>query len=199
MGRKRRKGDRRTDVSSKGAPTLQETSPSANPPIHGAAPPPAMETLPTRRGFLVRAGQLAAGACGLAVGAGAVRLAVPDFDDGEGSRFPLGRFADFKMNTLTWVRKRDLFVMRDESGIGAFSARCTHLGCTVQRSGEGFLCPCHGAEYDAFGEVTKGPARAPLPWFRVWLGQGGELWVDVREPASSRRPAPVVLPAGETG
>jgi cytochrome b6-f complex iron-sulfur subunit len=199
MGRKRRKGDRRTDLSSKETPVLPEASRGADPPDPGVVVVTSTDTLSTRRGFLVRAGQLAAGACGLAATAGAVRLAVPDFDDGEGRRFLLGRLADFKMNTLTWVRRRDLFVMRDESGIGAFSAKCTHLGCTVRRSAEGFLCPCHGAAYDPLGEVVKGPAREPLPWFMVWIGQGGELWVDTGEPASSRRPAPLALPGGETG
>ncbi len=44
----------------------------------------------------------------------------------------------------------------------AFSAVCTHAGCTVAWSGDGFSCPCHGATYDASGQVTGGPAPSPL-------------------------------------
>lgn len=44
----------------------------------------------------------------------------------------------------------------------ALSAICTHQGCTVSFDGSGFRCPCHGATYDADGQVTGGPAPAPL-------------------------------------
>jgi Rieske Fe-S protein len=47
--------------------------------------------------------------------------------------------------------------------VAAFSAICTHMGCTVKPAGTQFHCPCHGSEYDAFtGAVIKGPAPAPL-------------------------------------
>jgi thiosulfate dehydrogenase [quinone] large subunit len=48
----------------------------------------------------------------------------------------------------------------------AFSAVCTHAGCTVAIAPDGrtFRCPCHGAVYDAAtGQVLAGPAPAPLP------------------------------------
>jgi ubiquinol-cytochrome c reductase iron-sulfur subunit len=42
---------------------------------------------------------------------------------------------------------------------------CTHLGC-VPLSGQGdyggWLCPCHGSQYDISGRVMKGPAPANL-------------------------------------
>ncbi|PZS25365.1 MAG: (2Fe-2S)-binding protein [Pseudonocardiales bacterium] len=44
----------------------------------------------------------------------------------------------------------------------AFSAVCTHAGCTVAWAGSGFSCPCHGSTYDAAGKVTHGPAARPL-------------------------------------
>lgn len=50
----------------------------------------------------------------------------------------------------------------------AFSARCTHQGCTVEPSGSRLGCPCHDSVYDAFtGKVLSGPAPAPLPPFAV--------------------------------
>jgi thiosulfate dehydrogenase [quinone] large subunit len=44
----------------------------------------------------------------------------------------------------------------------AYQLVCTHQGCTVDYTGSGFQCPCHGARFDQTGQVTAGPARAPL-------------------------------------
>lgn len=50
----------------------------------------------------------------------------------------------------------------------AFSAICTHRGCTVAPAGKEFHCPCHGSVYDAFtGKVISGPAPAALPSIEV--------------------------------
>ncbi|QKC85590.1 ubiquinol-cytochrome c reductase iron-sulfur subunit [Mesorhizobium sp. NZP2077] len=38
---------------------------------------------------------------------------------------------------------------------------CTHLGCVpLGQDGDlgGWLCPCHGSQYDAAGRIRKGPA-----------------------------------------
>lgn len=150
--------------------------------------------VPSRRDFLTRAGYVMAGACAIAAAAGGVRFAVPGFEQGPPRRFPLGRLSEFKMNTLTWIEDRNLFVLRNEVGMGAFSCRCTHLGCVVRRTTEGFVCPCHGAEYGPLGEVISGPARRPLPWFRVWIEPDGRLWVDVREPLDAAGPRDIGLP-----
>lgn len=57
----------------------------------------------------------------------------------------------------------------------AFSAVCTHQGCPVQFDGSGFQCPCHGASYDASGQVTGGPAPAPLAAIPVTVAGGDVL------------------------
>ena len=46
----------------------------------------------------------------------------------------------------------------------AFSAVCTHQGCTVSRVAAGTInCPCHGSKYDIRdGSVVNGPASRPL-------------------------------------
>jgi Rieske Fe-S protein len=46
----------------------------------------------------------------------------------------------------------------------AFSAVCTHMGCTVARiDGGKIICPCHGSQYNiADGSVAQGPATRPL-------------------------------------
>ncbi|MCX4574036.1 Rieske (2Fe-2S) protein [Streptomyces sp. NBC_01571] len=51
----------------------------------------------------------------------------------------------------------------------AFSAICTHQGCTVSTVADGTIdCPCHGSKYritDA--SVVAGPAPRPLPAERI--------------------------------
>lgn len=39
---------------------------------------------------------------------------------------------------------------------------CRHKGCTVDVTGNKFVCPCHGSEYDLDGTVTNGPAKSNL-------------------------------------
>jgi cytochrome b6-f complex iron-sulfur subunit len=64
----------------------------------------------------------------------------------------------------------------------AFTAVCTHLGCTVQyRSGQSDIwCPCHNGIYDRYGQVVSGPPPRPLEEYKVNLrGQGDEAEVVV--------------------
>jgi cytochrome b6-f complex iron-sulfur subunit len=57
----------------------------------------------------------------------------------------------------------------------AFTAICTHQGCTVGPAGAELHCPCHGSVYDAFtGAVKKGPAPSPLAAVPVHVA-GGEV------------------------
>ncbi|HNU06168.1 MAG TPA: ubiquinol-cytochrome c reductase iron-sulfur subunit [Pyrinomonadaceae bacterium] len=62
---------------------------------------------------------------------------------------------------------RNVAVFRDADGVFAISTVCTHLGCIVKTSKEGFDCPCHGSGFAADGTVRKGPAPKPLPWIKV--------------------------------
>ena len=55
----------------------------------------------------------------------------------------------------------------------AFSAVCTHAGCSVDLSGGQFVCPCHGGTYSAAdGSVLGGPPPAPLPPLNVKVVSG---------------------------
>lgn len=57
----------------------------------------------------------------------------------------------------------------------AFSAVCTHQGCTVSGVSNGVItCPCHGSQFDiATGAVRQGPATQPLPAKSVSVGADG--------------------------
>jgi cytochrome b6-f complex iron-sulfur subunit len=62
---------------------------------------------------------------------------------------------------------RSLAVFREGSRVYAISTICTHLGCIVKASPEGFACPCHGSEFEADGSVRRGPAPRALDWLEV--------------------------------
>ncbi len=53
----------------------------------------------------------------------------------------------------------------------AFSAVCTHLGCTVQydRDASHIWCACHNGHFDLNGRVISGPPPRPLEEFNVSL------------------------------
>lgn len=62
-------------------------------------------------------------------------------------------------------------LFRTNNGVFAYSAVCTHQGCTVayQSSKKTLYCPCHGAEFDPFasGKAVQGPAQDPLSSVKV--------------------------------
>lgn len=46
-----------------------------------------------------------------------------------------------------------------------FIKSCTHLGCLPNKGGnhaDGWLCPCHGSQFDSSGRVRRGPAPTNL-------------------------------------
>ncbi|MFF5473737.1 Rieske (2Fe-2S) protein [Streptomyces achromogenes] len=60
---------------------------------------------------------------------------------------------------------RKIVVTQPEKGrFKAFSAVCTHQGCTVSRVTDGtILCPCHSSRFRVTdGSVAAGPASRPL-------------------------------------
>ncbi|WP_372846152.1 ubiquinol-cytochrome c reductase iron-sulfur subunit [Pontiella sp.] len=65
-----------------------------------------------------------------------------------------------------------------EKDVAAISLVCTHLGCTVNRVETGFLCPCHGSQYDSDGIVVGGPAPKTLPWLEIKTVPGGQIEID---------------------
>jgi Rieske Fe-S protein len=60
-----------------------------------------------------------------------------------------------------------------EGSVVAFSAVCTHKGCTVAPDGDLLRCPCHGSTYDLLtGDNTGGPAPRPLAEIAVTVSGG---------------------------
>jgi thiosulfate dehydrogenase [quinone] large subunit len=96
---------------------------------------------------------------------------------GDASEVPAGQarqFTDPASGQPAWM------VHPAGSTFVAFSAVCTHAGCSVEydSSNVQFICPCHGGVYDArTGQVLQGPPPSPLPAIPVHV-DGGQLRVD---------------------
>jgi len=70
-----------------------------------------------------------------------------------------------------------------QTGVVAFSAICTHLGCAVfaQLSPDGQMaCPCNGSRFDPRrgATVTGGPADRPLPSLPITVAADGSIVAD---------------------
>jgi cytochrome b6-f complex iron-sulfur subunit len=94
--------------------------------------------------------------------------------------------------TLTPVVDGRAFIGRDEHGLYAISAICTHLGCQVKQARQGFECPCHGSQFDNAGRVTQGPASQPLARAALSVDSEGRVVIDLRQRVDSD----ARLPAG---
>ena len=95
---------------------------------------------------------------------------------------PLG-LQDFAPGTLTYVAEARLYVGRDEAGLYAIDAVCTHLGCLVELEESGrFRCPCHGSYFDPQGRVQTGPTTSPLRHLALFVDDQGQLMVDRDRP-----------------
>jgi Rieske Fe-S protein len=83
-----------------------------------------------------------------------------------GGRPALARTADIPVGGGKIFTDQGVVVTQPQAGtLKAFSATCTHLGCTVSSVEGGTInCACHGSRFDiADGSVKGGPAPEPLP------------------------------------
>jgi thiosulfate dehydrogenase [quinone] large subunit len=62
-------------------------------------------------------------------------------------------------------------LFRTKAGVFAYSAICTHQGCTVSynSASKRLKCPCHGAEFDPANgaKAVAGPTQTPLSKIKV--------------------------------
>lgn len=121
----------------------------------------------------------AAFAC-LASVAAASRFLVPNVLYEPDRRFKALKPDDYPEGS-TFMPNLRVFLFRKGNTFRAASAVCTHLGCTVNLSGTGFHCPCHGSVFDAGGAVISGPAPNGLAWFQITLSRDGHLVIDTAQ------------------
>ncbi|MGI8587230.1 MAG: TQO small subunit DoxD [Chloroflexia bacterium] len=72
-------------------------------------------------------------------------------------------------------------LVRLPTGYVAYSAVCTHAGCTVRYlASQGLLaCPCHGSRFDPAqnAQPLGGPARRPLPPVNISVHPDGSVYL----------------------
>ena len=111
----------------------------------------------------------------LATGAAALAAGCSKYGDGSGSGSSsakasagqeLAKTSDIPVGGGKIFDQQKVVVTQPQKDeFKAFSAICTHLGCTVSTVADGTIdCPCHGSKYRiADGSVAGGPAPKPLP------------------------------------
>ncbi|MGW7609219.1 Rieske (2Fe-2S) protein [Streptomyces sp. NPDC054766] len=78
----------------------------------------------------------------------------------------LATTSDIPVGGGTIFKDQKIVVTQPAKGdFKAFSAICTHQGCTVNKVANGTIdCPCHGSRFSVEdGAVKAGPAPRPLP------------------------------------
>jgi len=130
----------------------------------------------SRRNFLSVIGCAAAGAPFLGCSsAGQPPAPIGKVQAGQASSFPVG--------TLEPIGNLPVALGHDANGFYALTLTCTHEGCNMAQqgavSGNGIVCHCHGASYNADGHVLGGPAPEDLTHFAVTIdGMTGAVTID---------------------
>jgi cytochrome b6-f complex iron-sulfur subunit len=109
------------------------------------------------------------------------RLVKPRLLPEAASRFSIGHPDEFVGGTEKIITQRNVVIVATSDGVAAISLVCTHLGCIVARTAQGFSCPCHGSDFDDQGKIMGGPAPKDLPWLEVSRRADGKLQVDLKQ------------------
>ncbi|HXY14444.1 MAG TPA: Rieske 2Fe-2S domain-containing protein [Terriglobales bacterium] len=91
-----------------------------------------------------------------------------------------GKPESYPLDSVTLDVNSGIYIIHAKEGFLSLSAVCTHLGClTAWKPELGIIaCPCHGSKFKRDGQKIEGPAPRPLPWYRVWVSDEGDLMVD---------------------
>ncbi|NOZ56434.1 MAG: Rieske 2Fe-2S domain-containing protein [Calditrichaeota bacterium] len=94
----------------------------------------------------------------------------------------VGKVGDFPPNGWKIFRfgnKPGIILRTPDGDLRAFTAVCTHLGCTVQyrEDFQHIWCACHNGHYDLHGKNISGPPPRPLTPFRVTVTDEGKIVV----------------------
>jgi len=95
-----------------------------------------------------------------------------------------GKPESYPLDSVTLDVNSGIYVIHAKEGFFSVGAVCTHLGClTAWKPELGIIaCPCHGSKFQRDGTKIEGPAPKPLPWFRMWVSDEGDLMVDRSAP-----------------
>jgi cytochrome b6-f complex iron-sulfur subunit len=95
--------------------------------------------------------------------------------------FPASEVLPNSGRAFRFGNKPGLLVRTDADELRAFSAVCTHLGCTVQFREDlsQIWCACHNGHFDLTGRNVQGPPPRPLDVYDVNV-RGDEIVVSKR-------------------
>ena len=137
-----------------------------------------------RRNFLRQLSLILASIAGFLAFISLFRFVIPGLSKAN-NRVKIGKPGSFTLNDYTYISENKLFIYRDHTGIKVVSAICTHLGCVIEKTEEGFQCPCHGSCYNKQGKVLSGAASKDLPWYRLYKDVDGQVVVDLTKTVDS--------------
>lgn len=136
----------------------------------------------SRRDFFGRVGWAGFGLVSLTAVMAGMRAAFPRVLFKPDTTFKAGPVSDYPIGEVSEKYKKDfrVWIVREEKGVYALFAKCTHLGCTPRwlKSDAKFKCPCHGSGFYKTGINFEGPAPRPLERVRVAMADDGQLLVD---------------------
>jgi nitrite reductase/ring-hydroxylating ferredoxin subunit len=91
-----------------------------------------------------------------------------------------GKPESYPLDSVTLDVNSGIYIIHAKEGFFSLGAVCTHLGClTAWKPEMGIIaCPCHGSKFNRDGGKIAGPAPKPLPWYRMWVSDEGDLMVD---------------------
>ena len=170
------------------------TQPAAKPRSETAGPADVRRPAPSRRQVLAVAAAVGAGGLVAACGGSGSSSGPADSGNGPasgstsgstsgggspggGSAASLAKTADVPVGGGEVLADQKIVLTQPQAGtFKAFSAICTHQGCTVGSvSGGTINCPCHGSQFSATdGSVKNGPATGPLREIAVKV-EGGSI------------------------
>jgi cytochrome b6-f complex iron-sulfur subunit len=114
-----------------------------------------------------------------------VRFMMPPINRVQAAVIIGGSPVDFAPGVLTPLVDAPVFIGRDAQGLFALSAICTHLGCTLNQTDEGFVCPCHQSRFSSDGARLSGPASRALPYLALSLNADGLIEINPDQAADS--------------
>lgn len=127
----------------------------------------------TRREFLYYAWLSSLAAVAAGSGGATLAFAYPRFKEGEfGGKFVVGKAEDVAEGQVVTVREGKFFLTRQGGEFKAFYQVCTHLGCLLRETKDGFACPCHGSSFDPNGMLVSSPAPRDMDEFVVEVVDG---------------------------
>ena len=125
-------------------------------------------------------------AIGTATGVGAVSLAAviteilpPETESF--SHIKIGHIDDYPINEFSFIHQHKIYLYRSRSQIRVLSGVCTHLGCTIKNTEQGFDCPCHGSHFDKTGKACSGPASRSLDRLKADVNKQGLITVNLKK------------------